>query len=344
MKKKLFLCSYAHNRKSDRTYFDSFSLRFRVIHLLDYRANPFMVALSFVSIFWVIRLSVIRAVRFALSVEFAYNKFSFLRMIYLIQRIGFISRYQIDGDCFVFRGLNDPLVSYLRSRYGSAISIIIIPHGTDFVEPKHHHWKNADFFLTDYRKLKFQGFGPEIVPIGRLEYHDIDLELRHKRNKMVDGYVGIVCPHSDFEVLKRIDKICFEIEAQSDFKCSIRFHPGDQGKLRSVYQSSCQSLTEYMDGASILLFPVGCFGWISNVYYEALMRGLPAFALCKENDKPQNFNKNIGLPFVYFESESVIFELKQSLKSDGGSVNMDEIFVNSFGCEDRIRKFIYELS
>ena len=192
------------------------------------------------------------------------NNFNFVRISWFAFRVFWLANYSLkQNDIFIFRGINDPLIKYLKLKFLKN-NIYLLPHGTDFVEPYHEYWKYSDFWVTDLKKFKVINKSTKVLSYGRLDYYDIP---RTKINKKILNLfeiknIGLIFPHTTINLMQ---SQIFNIKNSLNLlnlspNIIIRPHPGDKKSISYLLKKNmyCKlSLEEFMIKSDILLFPIG---------------------------------------------------------------------------------------
>ena len=265
------------------------------------------------------------------------SKFNFIRLSWFIFRVFWIANFNItQNDIFIFRGINDPLIKYLRLIYKENI-IYLLPHGTDFCEPFHYYWKYSNYWVTDYKNFYLGNSSIKILYFGRLEYSQI------KRKKVINKVltpgslkrIGLILPHTNkklidyqLEKIKKALNFC-NIEAE----IFVRPHPGDFKLLHYLKKNELyleKNLDDFINFSDILLFPVGHYGWVSNLYYECCFKGYISAAIVNDLD------------YKYIKIKNLIFDSDQNilkLKNDSFLSWFNNIKRSGYSNESVLRKF-----
>ncbi|MBO8228678.1 hypothetical protein HA150_07165 [Prochlorococcus marinus XMU1414] len=299
--------------------------------------------------------SIIREIR---DTEFSVNPnkywlfYFFERLFFLIYRILWVESYSdIMNKVFIFRGVNDPLITYLKYRFKEKSSIFIIPHGTDFILPKHNHWRSADYWVTNYLEFRIGTINPKILYLGRLEYSYMNhKKINSKKLSFSESKViSLIFPKSSKNLIDYYLEIIKSFVKSTDYKIDlkIRPHPGDiqlSEYVKTLGYAGELELQRFIDKSDILLFPVGRLNWVSNVYYESTFSGKISGILIKKadliNKRIVNLNYELDHNLIEANGKSLKDWVKNIEINGYSNLPLVNSFVSSKDVEKRILKYI----
>ena len=309
---KLLLVSSAHRVEKEKEFSKYFKNDFSVILVPDLKIKlkkkhykaAFLLFLKSIKLNFLFDLKKINYKTF-ISVCFedlTKNNFNFVRISWFAFRVFWLAKYSLKkNDIFIFRGINDPLIKYLKLKFLKN-NIYLLPHGTDFVEPYHEYWKYSDFWVTDLKKFKVINKSTKVLTYGRLDYYDIPRKKINKKilNLFEIKNIGLIFPHTTINLM---ESQIFNIKNSLNLlnlspNIIMRPHPGDKKSISYLLKKNmyCKlSLEEFMIKSDILLFPIGHEGWVSNLYYESSFRGKVSGAIINFDSLSKNIPKNLLL-------------------------------------------------
>ena len=310
--KKLLFVSSAHRVKKEKEFSKYFNANFSVLLLPDLKIklkknhykDAFLLILKSIKLYFFFDFKKINY-QILISVCFEdlrKNNFNLKRISWFAFRVFWLANYSLkQNDIFIFRGINDPLIKYLKLKFLKN-KIYLLPHGTDFVEPSHDYWKYSDFWVTDLKKFKVKNSTTKVLCYGRLDYHDIPRQKIDKKilSKFEIKNIGLIFPHTKINLLRsQIFEITNSLNSLNlSPNIILRPHPGDNNAISYLLKKNmyCQlSLEEFINKSDILLFPIGHEGLVSNLYYDCCFRGKVSAAVINNNSLSKNIPKNLFL-------------------------------------------------
>ena len=150
-------------------------------------------------------------------------------------------------------------------------------------------------------------------------------------------------PHINNEILLRTINICEYLENNSsNLEIQVRLHPGNNHfaeEHNSKYINRRDSLVQVIQNNDLIFCPPGMYGWISNVFYQALMMGALAIPLKTESEPIHNIAEEFLVDFIEFDKIKLVDFINVGVSSYQ-CLEYDRFFFNSRKFDEKLINYL----